>query len=146
MNIGQAAARSGISAKMIRYYESIGLLEPSSRSASGYRQYGDKDLHALGFIRRARELGFPLKQVAALMALWRDKSRASAEVKQLAEAHIAELEHKAQMLREMAATLKSLADHCHGDERPDCPILEGLQGDAAACAAAAPECLATPSK
>jgi Cu(I)-responsive transcriptional regulator len=129
---------------MIRYYESIGLLEPSSRSAAGYRQYGEQDLHALGFIRRARELGFPLKQVAALMALWRDKSRASAEVKQLAQAHIAELEHKAQMLREMAATLKNLADHCHGDERPDCPILEGLQGEAGSCPGAAPACHAGP--
>lgn len=140
MNIGQAAARSGVSAKMIRYYESIGLLEPGSRSASGYRQYGAKDLHELGFIRHARELGFPLKQVAALMALWRDKSRASAEVKQLAEAHIAELEHKAEMLREMAATLKSLADHCHGDERPDCPILEGLEGGTRPGPARGPAC------
>lgn len=131
MNIGQAAARSGISAKMIRYYESTGLLEPSPRSESGYRQYGEKDLHALRFIRRARELGFSLKQVAVLMALWRDKSRASAEVKQLASAHIAELEHKAEMLREMAATLKNLADHCHGNDRPDCPILEDLEGPGA---------------
>ena len=127
MNIGQAAAESGISAKMIRYYESIDLLDASRRSDAGYRIYGEKDLHALRFIRRARDLGFSLKQIAVLMALWRDKSRASAEVKKLANEHIAELEQKAAMLKEMAATLKNLADHCHGNDRPDCPILDGLE-------------------
>lgn len=127
MNIGQAAAESGISAKMIRYYESIDLLDASRRSDAGYRIYSEKDLHALRFIRRARDLGFSLKQIAVLMALWRDKSRASAEVKKLANEHIAELEQKAAMLKEMAATLKNLADHCHGNDRPDCPILDGLE-------------------
>jgi Cu(I)-responsive transcriptional regulator len=127
MNIGQAAAESGISAKMIRYYESIDLLDASRRSDAGYRIYSAKDLHALRFIRRARDLGFSLKQIAALMALWRDKSRASAEVKKLANEHIAELEQKAAMLKEMAATLKNLANHCHGNDRPDCPILDGLE-------------------
>ncbi|UHL64913.1 Cu(I)-responsive transcriptional regulator [Paralcaligenes sp. KSB-10] len=127
MNIGQAAAESGISAKMIRYYESIDLLDASRRSDAGYRIYREKDLHALRFIRRARDLGFSLKQIAVLMALWRDKSRASAEVKKLANEHIAELEQKAAMLKEMAATLKNLADHCHGNDRPDCPILDGLE-------------------
>ncbi|GAB2904608.1 Cu(I)-responsive transcriptional regulator [Paralcaligenes ginsengisoli] len=112
---------------MIRYYESIDLLDASRRSDAGYRIYREKDLHALRFIRRARDLGFSLKQIAVLMALWRDKSRASAEVKKLANEHIAELEQKAAMLKEMAATLKNLADHCHGNDRPDCPILDGLE-------------------
>jgi Cu(I)-responsive transcriptional regulator len=111
---------------MIRYYESIGLLAPSLRASSGYRVYAQDDLHALRFIRHARDLGFSLKQIDALMALWRDKTRASAEVKKLAEAHIAELRRKARDLNEMAATLKKLADSCNGDHRPDCPILENL--------------------
>lgn len=126
MNIGQAANHTGISTKMIRYYESIGLLAPSLRTASGYRVYGQADLHALRFIRHARDIGFSLKQIATLMALWQDKSRASAEVKQLANEHIAELQRKARELNEMAAALQNLADNCHGDQRPDCPILENL--------------------
>jgi Cu(I)-responsive transcriptional regulator len=126
MNIGQAAAESGISAKMIRYYESIGLIDASLRTAAGYRVYSHTDLHALRFIRRARDLGFSLKQIGALTALWRDQNRASADVKQLAREHIAELEHKARMLQDMAAALKKLADHCQGDQQPQCPILENL--------------------
>lgn len=126
MNIGQASAQTGVSAKMIRYYESIGLLTPGMRASSGYRVYAGGDLHALRFIRHARDLGFSLKQIDALMALWRDKTRASAEVKQLANQHIAELQRKAKELNEMAATLQKLADHCNGDHRPDCPILENL--------------------
>jgi len=126
VNIGQASARTGVSAKMIRYYENTGLLEPSARTAAGYRVYTENDLHALRFVRRARDLGFSLKQIADLTALWRDKNRASAEVKRLACTHIAELKRKAAMLSDMAATLQTLADHCHGNDRPDCPILDDL--------------------
>lgn len=126
MNIGQAAKESGISAKMIRYYESIGLIGPATRTDSGYRVYSDHDVHTLRFVRRARDLGFSVEQMNELLALWQDRSRASADVKRIALEHIEELERKAEALREMAATLKHLAQHCHGDERPDCPILENL--------------------
>ncbi|ANY16355.1 Cu(I)-responsive transcriptional regulator [Bordetella pseudohinzii] len=126
MNIGQAAQASGISAKMIRYYESIGLIHPAARSDSGYRRYGEDDLHTLRFIRRARNLGFSVEQMQELLALWRDRSRASADVKRIALEHVAELERKAAELREMADTLKHLARHCHGDDRPDCPIIADL--------------------
>ncbi|GGJ34235.1 Cu(I)-responsive transcriptional regulator [Neoroseomonas lacus] len=125
MNIGQASARSGVSAKMVRHYEAIGLLA-AARSNNGYRVYGDRDIAVLRFIRHARDLGFPLEDVRRLLALWRDRGRASAEVKQLALAHVAALETKADSLRSMAASLRHLADHCHGDDRPDCPILEDL--------------------
>lgn len=131
LNIGQAARISGISAKMIRYYESMGIFAPSTRNASGYRQYSEQDLHALHFIRSARDLGFSLSQIADLMALWRDTHRASAEVKRLALDHIRELERKAATLQQMADTLKNLAEHCQGDSRPDCPILSGLATDQA---------------
>ncbi|CAB3663168.1 MULTISPECIES: Cu(I)-responsive transcriptional regulator [Achromobacter] len=126
MNIGQAAKQSGISAKMIRYYESIGLISPAVRTDSGYRVYSDHDVHTLRFVRRARDLGFSVEQMNELLALWQDRSRASADVKRIALEHVEELERKAEALREMAATLKHLAQHCHGDERPDCPILENL--------------------
>lgn len=126
LNIGQAAQTTGISAKMIRYYESMGIFTPSARSASGYRQYSEQDLHALHFIRSARDLGFSLSQITELMALWQDTHRASAEVKALAMNHIQELERKAAALRQMADTLRDLAEHCQGDSRPECPILSGL--------------------
>lgn len=126
MNIGQAAKQSGISAKMIRYYESIGLIGPAVRTDSGYRVYSDQDLNTLRFVRRARDLGFSVEQMHELLALWKDRTRASADVKRIALEHVDELERKAESLREMAATLKHLAQHCHGDERPDCPILENL--------------------
>jgi len=126
MNIGQAAQSSGISAKMIRYYESIGLIGPAVRTDSGYRVYSDQDLHTLRFVRRARDLGFSVEQMNELLALWKDRSRASADVKRIALEHVQELERKAEALRDMAATLKHLAQHCHGDDRPDCPILENL--------------------
>lgn len=126
MNIGDAAAASGISAKMIRYYESIGLTGPATRTASGYRVYTDADLHTLRFVRRARDLGFSVEQMHELLALWRDRSRASADVKRIALEHVAELERKAAELHAMADTLKHLARHCHGDARPDCPILADL--------------------
>lgn len=123
MNIGQAATRSGVSAKMIRYYESIGLITPPARTAAQYRVYADDDVHTLHFVRRSRDLGFSLEETRELLALWRDKSRASADVKSLAMAHVRELEEKAAELKAMADTLRHLATHCHGDHRPDCPIL-----------------------
>ena len=132
MNIGQAAALSGISAKMIRYYESIGLLRPSRRTDSGYRTYEDKDLHMLRFIRRARDLGFAVVEIEELLGLWSDRSRRSADVKRLAQAHIADLEGRIAKLRQMADTLRTLADCCAGDHRPDCPILAGLEDGSAA--------------
>ncbi|CAM5791116.1 Cu(I)-responsive transcriptional regulator [Castellaniella caeni] len=130
--IGEAATLTGLTPKMIRYYESQALFAPHGRSAAGYRLYDEADLHALRFIRSARDLGFSLAQVAALTDLWRDRHRASAEVKRLALDHIEALEHKAAVLHSMAATLRALAEHCHGDERPDCPILEGLAANATA--------------
>lgn len=126
MNIGEAARASGISAKMIRYYESIGLVGPATRTESGYRVYGDNDLHTLRFVRRARDLGFSVEQMGELLALWRDRGRASADVKRLALEHVAELERKSEALRQMAQTLRHLADHCHGDARPHCPIIDEL--------------------
>ena len=126
MNIGQAAEASGVSAKMIRYYEQIGLIEPPARSHSGYRVYAEPNVHTLRFVRRARSLGFSVEETGALLALWRDRSRASADVKTLALKHVAELEEKAAALQAMAATLRHLASHCHGDQRPDCPILDKI--------------------
>ncbi|MDP1729916.1 MAG: Cu(I)-responsive transcriptional regulator [Devosia sp.] len=124
MNIGKAARASGISAKMIRYYESTGLIAGAERTASGYRVYDHADVHALRFIGRARDLGFSVSQMGELLALWRDHSRASADVKAIALRHVAELEEKARVLQAMSRTLKHLADHCNGDDRPHCPILE----------------------
>jgi len=128
MNIGQAARASGISAKMIRYYESIGLIGPATRTEAGYRVYGDTDLHTLRFVRRARDLGFSVDQTHELLALWRDRDRASADVKRIALGHVEGLERKAAELQQMADTLRHLAHHCHGDNRPDCPIIEELGG------------------
>jgi len=124
MNIGQAANASGVSAKMIRYYEQIKLITPPHRTESSYRTYSDNDIHTLRFIRRARDLGFSVEQMKTLLALWRDRSRASSDVKSLALEHITELERKAAAIHAMTETLKHLANHCHGDERPDCPIIE----------------------
>ena len=126
MNIGEVAKQSGVSAKMIRYYESIGLIAPAGRSEAGYRNYGMNDVHTLRFIRRARDLGFTVEQMGDLLALWRDRSRASAEVKKIALDHIAILERKVTELKAMTETLRHLAAHCHGDGRPECPILEDL--------------------
>jgi len=128
MKIGEAARASGISAKMIRYYESISLLPPADRSLAGYRHYSAADLRILLFIRHARDLGFSLDQIGELLALWQDKARSSADVKRLAESHIATLEDKAAQLLAMSGALRQLADQCCGDARPDCPILEGLGG------------------
>ena len=126
MNIGKAAAASGVSAKMIRYYESIDLLAAARRTEAGYRFYTDEDVHVLRFIRRARDLGFSLADIGELLALWRDQGRASADVKRIALEHVVALEHKIAELQGMARTLRTLAEHCHGDTRPDCPILTDL--------------------
>lgn len=127
MNIGDAAAASGVSAKMIRYYEQAGLIPPAARSASGYRLYNAADLHRLRFIRRARDLGFSVAEISQLLDLWHDRARRSADVKRLAQAHIADLEERIARLRQMADTLQHLADCCAGDHRPECPILAGLE-------------------
>ncbi len=126
-NIGEASARTGVSAKMIRHYESIGLIPAASRTFANYRLYSDTDLHRLHFIKRARNLGFPIRQIETLLALWGDPGRASAEVKQVALAHAAELARKARELQSMQHALEHLARNCHGDQRPDCPILDDLQ-------------------
>ena len=126
MNIGQAAAASGVSAKMIRYYESIGLIAPADRTYSNYRVYGEEEVHTLRFIKRARTLGFSMDETAKLLGLWQDKSRASADVKRVATDHIADLEAKIVQLQEMVGTLKHLAHCCSGDDRPNCPILNEL--------------------
>lgn len=126
MNIGAVARTSGVSAKMIRHYENIGLIRASSRTLAGYRQYHVRDVHLLGFIRRARDLGFSLDQIKQLLSLWDDPERASADVKRLAEAHITDLDARITALTEMRSTLVTLAHACHGDHRPDCPILQGL--------------------
>ena len=127
MNIGDAANASGVSAKMIRYYEQTGLIPPADRTASGYRDYSDKDVHVLRFIRRSRDLGFSVAEISELLALWQDRSRQSSDVKALARAHIADLRQKIESLQQMADTLQTLADCCAGDHRPDCPILVGLE-------------------
>jgi Cu(I)-responsive transcriptional regulator len=126
MNIGEAAQASGISAKMVRYYERIGLIRPATRTESGYRVYNDEDVHTLRFIRRSRGLGFSIEETSELLALWRDKSRASADVKSFALKHVKELEAKIDELQAMCRTLRHLASNCHGDGRPDCPILDDM--------------------
>ncbi|WP_131195566.1 Cu(I)-responsive transcriptional regulator [Lichenihabitans psoromatis] len=126
MNIGEASKASGVSAKMIRYYESIGLIPGIMRTHAGYRVYGDSDVHTLRFIRRSRDLGFSVPDMTRLLKLWSDGSRASSDVKQIALQHIATIEAKMRELQEMADTLRHLADHCHGDDRPNCPIIDGL--------------------
>jgi len=126
LNIGEAAKTSGVSAKMIRHYEAIGLLPPARRTEAGYRLYGEPDVRVLQFIHRGRALGFSLEQVGGLLALWQDKGRASADVRRLAETHIDELERKIAELQAMKRTLQALAHSCHGDQRSDCPILDDL--------------------
>ena len=127
MNIGEAAKASGISVKMIRHYESLGLINEAARTSAGYRLYSDKDVHNLSFIKSARSLGFSLAQIEQLLSLWADRDRASADVKALATAHIDELNVKIQELTTMRDLLADLAATCHGDSRADCPILTGLE-------------------
>jgi len=126
MNIGEAASASGVSAKMIRHYEGVGLLPPANRTASGYRQYSDKEVSTLRFIRHCRDLGFSLEQIGELLDLWQNRKRSSRQVKALAQAHIAELDAKLKELQEMRSTLEHLVHCCNGDDRPDCPIIESL--------------------
>ncbi len=126
MNIGEAAKKSGLTPKMIRYCESIELLRPAGRSASGYRHYNENDLHTLAFIRRSRDLGFSLDEVGKLLTLWQDRQRASADVKALAAQHVRELNRKIEELSTLRDTLQDLVEHCQGDHRPDCPILKDL--------------------
>ncbi|MCZ4344788.1 Cu(I)-responsive transcriptional regulator [Devosia sp. J2-20] len=128
MNIGEAANASGVSAKMIRYYESIGLIRPPHRTDSNYRVYGSDEVHVLRFIKRSRTLGFSVEETATLLSLWQDKSRASGEVKEVAVSHITALETKIDELQAMVKTLKHLAHCCTGNDRPDCPILDDLAG------------------
>ena len=128
MQIGQISRISGVSPKMIRYYESTGLLPDADRRASGYRDYGQHDVHRLRFLQRARELGFSTQEIRDLLRLWEDQSRASRDVKSLALRHVDELEVKARKLQAMADTLRALAQSCDGSERPDCPILADLSG------------------
>lgn len=130
MNIGEAAAASGVSAKMIRYYEETGLIPPVTRTGSGYRSYGPREVQLLRFIRRARDLGFPMDRVTELLALWHDRGRASADVKRLAAEQVQALETRIREMEEMKATLEHLVHACAGDNRPDCPILADLGGGA----------------
>ncbi|WP_066342361.1 Cu(I)-responsive transcriptional regulator [Azohydromonas lata] len=127
LNIGEAAARSGVSAKMVRHYESLGLLPKVRRTDSGYRQYGEVEVHTLRFIRRARDLGFSMAEIAELLKLWQNRRRSSAAVKRIAQEHVADLERRIAEMSAMKETLEQLADSCHGDHRPDCPILDDLQ-------------------
>jgi MerR family copper efflux transcriptional regulator len=129
VNIGAASEASGVSAKMIRHYEAIGLLRPASRRENSYRDYGAPDVHELQFIGRARKLGFSMAEIAALLALWRDRERPSREVKQVASRHLADLETRIDELRGMATALRRLVQSCHGDDRPVCPILADLGGE-----------------
>lgn len=130
MKIGDVAAASGVSPRMIRHYEKIGLVAPAARRDSGYRDYDERDLHTLRFIARARDLGFSIEEIGKLLELWHDRSRASSDVKALALARAQELRRKEAELREMRRSLEHLAASCHGDGRPDCPILGDLEGDA----------------
>ena len=127
MNIGAAAQASGVSAKMIRHYESIGLFAAPTRSVAGYRTYGEREVHLLRFIRHSRDLGFSLAQIRALLGLWQDRDRPSREVRALAQEHLAEVDIKLAELQAVKETLQQLVQSCHGDERPDCPILDTLE-------------------
>lgn len=130
-DIGKAAGASGVTPRMIRHYEAIGLLPKAARTMAGYRVYGEAEVHVLRFIRRARDLGFSMEEISKLLGLWRNRRRASADVKRLAERHVRELDQKIAELESMRATLLRLSAHCHGDERPECPILDDLAGSRA---------------
>ena len=129
MKIGEVSAAAGVSQRMIRHYEKIGLIEPAARRRSGYRDYGARDVHSLRFIGRARDLGFSIEEIGQLLGLWRDKARASADVKALALARAAELRRKERELHAMRRSLEKLAASCHGGQRPDCPIIEDLEDE-----------------
>lgn len=127
MNIGEVAELSEVNSKMIRRYEDQGIIPKAGRTLSGYRQYTEKDVHVLRFVKRSRELGFSMKDVKQLVSLWRNKNRPSSQVKSIASKHIEELEKKLLEIQSMLSTLKHLTKNCHGDRRPDCPILDGLE-------------------
>jgi MerR family transcriptional regulator, copper efflux regulator len=129
VNVGQAAAHSGVSAKMVRHYESLGLLPRIARTDAGYRQYGDTEVHTLRFIRRARDLGFSMAEIGELLKLWQNRRRASADVRRIAQRHVADLERRIADMDSMKRTLQHLVHGCRGDERPDCPILDELAHD-----------------
>ena len=126
MNIGQASKASGVSAKMIRYYDEIGLVRPSARTESNYREYDEREVNELRFIRRARSLGFSMPEITKLLSLWRDRGRPSREVKAIADRHLADLDIRIAEMQAMADTLRQLSHCCAGDDRPDCPILADL--------------------
>lgn len=126
-NIGEAAQYAGVSAKMIRHYEAVGLISKANRTLSNYRTYSEKDIHTLRFIRQARNLGFTIEKIAALLTLWQDRRRPSRKVKELASLHIRELDARIQELTDMKRTLELLVENCHGDDRPNCPILSGIE-------------------
>ncbi len=128
MNIGKAAEQSGVTTKMIRYYEDIGLVPKSARSGSGYRNYGEPDVYKLRFVRRARDLGFPIERIRELLKLWSDDTRSSHDVKTIALAHVAALDADIHKLTELRNTVRDLAGKCHGDDKPECPIIERLGG------------------
>ena len=128
MNIGEAARASGVSAKMIRHYEQLGLFPQPVRTDAGYRQYTDKEVHTLRFIRRARDLGFSMAEIGELLALWQNRRRSSSSVKKIASEHVAALDAKMAEMAAMRKTLQHLVHCCHGDDRPDCPILDKLSG------------------
>jgi Cu(I)-responsive transcriptional regulator len=130
MNIGQAAKASGVSAKMIRHYEQVGLFPEPKRTDAGYRQYGENEVHTLRFIRHARDLGFSIEQIGELLTLWHNRRRSSRQVKALAQAQIDRLERKLREIEVMKGTLEHLVHCCHGDDRPDCPILASLADEA----------------
>jgi len=132
VSIGQAAELSGISAKMVRHYESLGLLPRVARTDSGYRQYSEADVHTLRFIKRSRDLGFSMAEIAELVALWQNRRRASASVKRIAQQHVVDLAQRIEAMQAMQRTLNQLLHHCHGDERPECPILDDLAHHASA--------------
>jgi len=127
-NIGEAARASGVSAKMIRYYESLGLLKEARRTAAGYRIYDSRDIHTLRFVRRSRDLGFSIEEIERLLGLWQNRRRSSADVRRVAQQHLADLDRRIQELQAIRRTLQELVQHCHGDHRPDCPILDDLAG------------------
>lgn len=126
MNIGEVAKLSDVNSKMIRRYEEMGIIPKAGRNISGYRTYSEKDVHVLRFVKRARELGFSMKDIKQLVGLWKNKSRSSSQVKNIATKHMNEIEKKLQEMQAMLSTLKYLTEHCHGDSRPDCPILDDL--------------------
>ena len=139
MNIGKASLATGVSAKMIRYYESVGLIRPSERTESNYRDFSERDLNDLRFIRRARSLGFSVEEITRLLSLWRDHNRPSREVKAMAEKHVADLDARIKEMQAMADALRTLSHCCAGDDRPDCPILSDLAGSSAVVSQGVPQ-------